>query len=249
MTDDPHELSAEEAAFFGEPGAEIPMGPLEPVDAEPEEPFVAELAGEAGPGTAAADTTYLSEQEQQYLSDVGGMVADHEVRIERLEEKAKEPEKPRDWIARHQDRADWQELAAWVDWLNASYSMPDAARVPACWPAHPGLVHVLAGLRASWTNSVLADEQSEEKGNAMAAFHDYHLLPFFSRLQNPAWFPCVGSGHRPDEQHAVTDESYFPEDLKAPEEDAAEEEAVTREELKGQESAAADVDDAQAPGS
>lgn len=245
MTDDPHELSAEEAAFFGGPDAGV--GPLEPVHDEPEEAF---FTGEAGPGTAAEDTTYLSEQEQQYLSHMGGMVADHEVRIERLEEKAKEPDKPRDWIARHPDRADWQDLATWVDWLNASYSMPDAARVPACWPAHPGLVHVLAGLRASWTASVLADEQSEEKGNAMAAFHDYHLFPFFSRLQNPSWFPCVGSGHRPDELHAVTDESYFPDDLKAPNEDAPGEGAATMEHsTRAGVGGGADVDEAQAPGS
>ena len=43
----------------------------------------------------------------------------------------------------------WNELADWVDWLNANYSMPHARRVQECWPAHPGLVHVLAGLRSA----------------------------------------------------------------------------------------------------
>ena len=77
----------------------------------------------------------------------------------------------------------WNELADWVDWLNANYSMPHARRVQECWPAHPGLVHVLAGLRSAWRASVLSDEQSKGQGNAMAAFHDYHLFPSFQRLE------------------------------------------------------------------
>ncbi|MGO2932357.1 hypothetical protein [Microbacterium sp.] len=170
------------------------------------------MTEDATPAPGDTDFTYLTEIEQHYLNELGEAVADHEVRLERLEAKEKEPPVPRDWIARHQSVQAWNELADWVDWLNANYSMPHARRVQECWPAHPGLVHVLAGLRSAWRASVLSDEQSKEQGNAMAAFHDYHLFPFFQRLEDTKLFKC-SNGHKADDEHAATDRDRFPEGL------------------------------------
>lgn len=159
------------------------------------------------------ETTYLSATEQSFLNQLGDMVADHEVRIEQLEKDAKDPDPPRDWISRNQLRSQWEDLAQWVDWLNDNYSQPDDRRVPACWPAHKGLVHQLAALRSAWRAAVLDDEKSKEQGNAMVAFHDYHLMPFFQRLSDRHLYPCIHAAHRPDEEHAPTDLSYLPQGL------------------------------------
>ncbi|MGO1598464.1 MAG: hypothetical protein ACTHYR_04210 [Brachybacterium sp.] len=164
--------------------------------------------------SAEDEYTYLNATEQQFISDLGDMVASHEVRIEQLEQKAKEPKEPRDWISRNRTEVSWDELAGWVDWLNANYSMPDGRRVQDCWPAHPGLVHVLAGLRSAWRTAVLADEAGKEQGNAMAAFHDYHLFPFFQRQTDSTLYRCM-NGHLDDVKHQVTDRRWFPEDLTA----------------------------------
>lgn len=158
-------------------------------------------------------TSALTHEEQRLISDLADMAADHEVRIEALEVKEEKQKNPRAWIERHQTVEEWAELALWVDWLNDNYSMPDSARVPPCWPAHPGQVHALAGLRAAWRAAVLADEQSKEVGNAVAAFHDYHLFPFFNRLGNKQWFPCVANQHTPDETHERTNRECFPPGL------------------------------------
>lgn len=194
--------------------------------------------------TAAEDYTYLTEQEQEYLAEVGEAVASHEVRLERLEEKAKEPTVPRDWITRHKGLPAWTELADWVDWLNANYSMPDARRVRDCWPSHPGMVHVLAGLRSAWRAAVLADEAGKEQGNAMAAFHDYHLFPFFQRLEDTKLYRC-SNGHRADDVHLRTDRSRFPEDLEEPSEDETDEEAPEAEPLAAADDAGSLEDDAE----
>lgn len=167
------------------------------------------------------ETSYLTEVEQSFINQMGDMLADHEVRIEALEKEAADPDPPRDWITRNRLRGQWEELARWVDWLNANYSQPDDRRVPACWPAHKGLVHQLAALRAAWRAAVLADEKSKERGNAVVAFHDYHLFPFFHRLSDRHLYPCVHAAHRPDEEHAPTDLSHLPEDLVEIEPEAA----------------------------
>lgn len=162
------------------------------------------------------DLTYLTEAEQAFLNELGDRLAEHEVRLEKLEDqKEKKAEtRPKGWIERNSSREAWEELAQWVDWLNASYSMPDEMRVPECWPAHPGLVHVLAGLRSAWRGCVIADTESDEQGNAMASFHDYHLFPFFSRL-NSSMYACA-NGHQDDVIHEPTDRRFFPPGLEEP---------------------------------
>ena len=76
-----------------------------------------------------------------------------------------------------------------------------------------------APLRSAWRASVLSDEQSKGQGNAMAAFHDYHLFPSFQRLEDTKLFKCA-NGHSTDDEHATTDRDLFPEGL----EEASEEE-------------------------
>ena len=200
------------------------------------------MTEDATPAPGDTDFTYLTEVEQHYLNELGEAVADHEVLLGRLEEKEKEPPVPRDWITRHQGVQAWNELADWVDWLNANYSMPHARRVQECWPAHPGLVHVLAGLRSAWRASVLSDEQSKEQGNAMAAFHDYHLFPFFQRLEDTKLFKC-SNGHRADDEHAATDRDLFPEGLEVASEDGQDPDAPEIEPLPADESSGAIEDD------
>ena len=91
-------------------------------------------------------------------------------------------------------------------------------------PRARGALHQLAALRAAWRAAVLADEKSKEQGNAMVAFHDYHLFPFFHRLSDRHLYPCVHAAHRPDEEHAPTDLSHLPEDLLEIEPEAADDE-------------------------
>jgi hypothetical protein len=193
---------------------------------------------EHGAAEGTEDYTYLTTKEQEYLAEMGEVLAEHEARIERLEEKAEKPKVPRDWIARNRTTASWDGLADWVDWLNAAYSMPDAKRVMDCWPAHPGLVHVLAGMRSAWRAAVLADEQGKEEGNAMASFHDYHLFPFFQRLDDPKLYRC-GGGHLEDPVHRATDRALFPEGLVG---EADEDEAADASTASAVESAGPEVD-------
>lgn len=170
------------------------------------------MAEESTPEQPEAAPSYLNDNEREFLNELGEMVADHHVRLERLEEKEADPPKPRDWIARHRTVQDWEELADWVDWLNTSYSMPMNHWVPKCWPSHPGLVHVLAGLRSAWRAAVIQDEKSKEHGNAVAAFHDYHLYPFFNRLTT-SLFSCQDGTHMDEEPAPSTERARFPEDL------------------------------------
>jgi len=99
---------------------------------------------------------------------------------------AKEREKdvpPRRWAARATGK-DWDLLVAWVDELNASYSLLGDYTIPACWPAHPGVVEDLAGLHHAWTIAVINDELGKETGsNNLTAWHDRWLWPCLRRTK------------------------------------------------------------------
>ena len=71
------------------------------------------------------------------------------------------------------------ELWAWldqvVDWLNTEYTWDVAYVIPACWPAHPHLVHEIAGLasqRHSAGHALTSDALEEWHRSTLPAFTD-----------------------------------------------------------------------------
>ena len=118
------------------------------------------------------------------LDTLTAAVADLKTQLTAL--LAKEREKdvpPRRWAARA-TRKDWDALAAWVDQLNASYSLLGDHTIPPCWPAHPGVVEELAGLHRSWTRALINDELAKNNGaNDLTAWHDRWLWPCLRRMK------------------------------------------------------------------
>lgn len=117
-------------------------------------------------------------------------------------------QEPRCGLERHPIVADWSALADWGDWGNAACSVGDAERIPTCWPAHPGMVMELAGLRSAWAQAVVNDEKAKEVNTTVAAFHDYHFWPFTGYPTERT--PCGQPGHKPDVEHQPTERAYFP---------------------------------------
>lgn len=72
----------------------------------------------------------------------------------------------------------------------------------------------------------------------MASFHDYHLFPFFQRLDDPKLYRC-GGGHLEDPVHRATDRALFPEGLVG---EADEDEAADASTASAVESAGPEVD-------
>ena len=108
-------------------------------------------------------------------------------------------------------------------WLNHDYSWQAERVIPACWPAHPHLVHelaVLACLRLSAGHALTAE--------AMEDWHRYALPGFFDRmLARLGGSPCQPGSHKPwpgagrvsdyESADAVTRRSAaFEEDVNAP---------------------------------
>jgi hypothetical protein len=89
------------------------------------------------------------------------------------------------------------ELWAWLDrvvgWLNHDYSWQAERVIPACWPAHPHLVHelaVLACLRLSAGHALTAE--------AMEDWHRYALPGFYDRMHTRlGGSPCQPGSHKP----------------------------------------------------
>lgn len=100
-----------------------------------------------------------------------------------LVKKEREPVEPRSWA----DRAlpnEWGQLIDWVDWINASYSLDSDFQIRPCWPAHPGVVEELGGLRRAWVRATIADATANAAGNAeLTAWHDRWFWPTLQRLR------------------------------------------------------------------
>ena len=91
-----------------------------------------------------------------------------------------EPE-PRAWVD-GAGVADWQELAAWVDWLTRTYDLTPSRAVLPCWPAHRGVAEELAALRAAWRAAATA-ARAEGPNDQLVYWHDRWLHPCLSRLR------------------------------------------------------------------
>lgn len=89
---------------------------------------------------------------------------------------------------------EWRELATWVEWLHLTYDLRANTGVPACWPAHPGVVEELAALHAAWRQAADESRPVEKHGDgvksrgaqadtsALIYFHDRWLHPLLSRV-------------------------------------------------------------------
>ena len=76
--------------------------------------------------------------------------------------------------------AAWQRLAAWVEWLVATYKL--TAVIPPCWPEHPTVREELIGLRVAWTGA-WSQRASHE---AIVIFHE-KLAGARTRLLDGNW--------------------------------------------------------------
>jgi hypothetical protein len=91
---------------------------------------------------------------------------------------------PRRWAARATSK-EWDNLVVWVDRLNADYSLLGDYTIPPCWPAHPGVIEELAGLKRSWSRAMIADELAKTSGgNDLTAWHDRWLWPCLTRIKS-----------------------------------------------------------------
>lgn len=85
----------------------------------------------------------------------------------------------------------WAWLEQVVGWLNREYVWDAAAMIPACWPAHPHLVHELG---------VLADQRRRAgaafTSDALEDWHRYTLPGFLDRMQARLASHCE-QGHQP----------------------------------------------------
>lgn len=112
--------------------------------------------------------------------------AKHEVQVGMLSDlEAKIPETVRhtrpgigNAFADNASQKDMDDLIGWVDWLIATYDLVPARQVKPCWPAHPGAVEELAGLRAAWR------EAAGKDGSQMATWHGLHLAGTLGRLES-----------------------------------------------------------------
>lgn len=109
----------------------------------------------------------------------------------------------RSWVARASTE-DWRELAAWVDWLNATYDLRPSKSVFPCWPAHGGVVHELAALRTAWVSAATVDA-SDDPGDAMASWHGDVLRPCLARLHEDYTLGACEDRHKPPRALRPTD--------------------------------------------
>ncbi len=118
------------------------------------------------------------------LDTLSTAVADLKAQLAALLVKEREKDvTPRRWADRATAK-DWASLVDWVDRLIRDYSLLGDYTVPACWPAHPGVVEELAGLHRSWTRALINDQLAKKTGgNDLTAWHDRWLWPALRRLK------------------------------------------------------------------
>jgi hypothetical protein len=102
---------------------------------------------------------------------------------------------PRPWIPASCPATLLEALLPWLDkvaaWLNHDYAWMVRRPIPDCWPAHPHIVHELAGL--AWLR-VLAEEALDP--GPLEDWHRYALPSFTGRLAERLADSCT-TGHDP----------------------------------------------------
>lgn len=165
-----------------DPETPDPATPAVPGGGDDAELTLAELSGGlrdlAGRVDDIEDSVAGSDDElgelREDLAALGQVVAD-------LVKKDQTPIEPLPWAARASS-ADWEALCDWVDWLNGSYEFITAS-IPACWPAHAGVVEELAGLWRAWIEATVADTRAKRAGSsALTAWHDRWLWSTVNRF-------------------------------------------------------------------
>lgn len=128
-----------------------------------------------------------------------------------LIKKDRTPIPPLAWA----DRAgadDWVQLADWIDWLISRYEFV-SARIPACWPSHPGVVEELAGLWRAWAEATIADTRAKWAGSSdLTAWHDRWLWPTLDRIQHDRYLikNCHTTHEQPYAPPPRTDRTCLP---------------------------------------
>lgn len=93
--------------------------------------------------------------------------------------------------------ASWDTLYEWVDWMADTYGISRRI-LPPCWPAHPGLVEELAGLRSGWGQARLACITGAS--DQMSYWHDRCLFPLLDRIKGGTVYAlkdCAQGTHKP----------------------------------------------------
>lgn len=89
--------------------------------------------------------------------------------------------------AQQADRAAWEGLVTWVDWLTETYDFVASEMYP-CWPLHGGVVEELAALWMAWLH---ASSESASSGwgatEALAYWHDRYLPGTLQRIRH-GWY-------------------------------------------------------------
>jgi hypothetical protein len=99
-----------------------------------------------------------------------------------------------------QQFAEWAALRAWVAWLHDRYELSADDKLPACWPAHPGLIEELYALKV-WREEIYG--ASQLSGQAARYWH----AELRQVIQAAATVYAVGcrTGHRPAPRTAAGD--------------------------------------------
>lgn len=173
------------------------------------------------------DEEQLAQDADELMTEVAGVVRDLAVQVEahdrRLDEQAAALEQvlttgapaatdeepvARPWTRGVRSRSDWEALAGWVDEMCSVHAV---TALPACWPAHEGLVCELAALRDAWWAA-----QHTKPSDDLMSWYSYFWHPFVGRLELR---DRCRRGHEADPPATATDLTRLP-DLPAGEEPA-----------------------------
>lgn len=162
--------------------------------------------------TIAAGAQHELDQLRAQLADVAARLAKLEPEPpppQRATDKALPP--PRAWVDRAV-RKDWDELAAWVGWLTATYDVVPSRAVPPCWPAHRGVVEELAALHAAWREAAIR-AGGQKPTDALIFWHERWLHPFLERMHEAFQTRSCTDRHTPARPGRVTDPELLAEVL------------------------------------
>jgi hypothetical protein len=124
-------------------------------------------------------------------------------RVDELDPPTSPAEQPRAWVDWATAR-DWQELAAWVDWLLSTYDLRPSRAVLPCWPAHLGIAEELAALHIAW-RAAAKTVGSPKPSDALIYWHDRWLHPFLLRQREDFEIRTCEDNHKAVRAPRLTD--------------------------------------------
>lgn len=111
------------------------------------------------------------------------------------------------WWADVATAEQWHALVEWVDALRRTYGFRDNQTIPACWPAHGGIVEELAALHRAWLRAAHeAAKTGWEPGEDLAYWHDRYLPGVLARIHHSyqCGAACTDAHHAPDPHRPPT---------------------------------------------